>query len=224
MGSSQDDWMKSNKERDLAAFLPEGRVQVPLHAPSVKPADKVEMAFVDTLDMQSKLGCQARTMEQSMSLRDAELVRTRKVASTSSFDGGGTAKLTGVMPPSMLDLVGAEKMKEEQRKFWSSPERQSPLPRASQVQPVECAVPDRPSASMAEKVDIVLPPPPPAEDQPKLPPAPKPIIVEPISTPVVVTPVIDQSDRVAELETENAVLLQIITRLAAENKALKAKK
>lgn len=246
----------TSRPRNLDAFLPEGRVQVPLNKPEIKLDGKKEVAFVDTLALQTKLGVRNRVGEQSMSARDSEIVKTRNILSATPFMmmGGGTAALVDERPrmggikgsvlnpqgtPVVVDLAGMdkEKVREAERKFWESPERQSPLPPASQVPPAECAVPERPLQPVAEVAIVVPlpqeptsarlvngPPLPKPEDEPRMPAASKPIVVEPISTPVIVRPVIDQSDRIEELEAENAVLLQIVSRLMVENKALKAKK
>lgn len=273
-----EDWQRSQKYRE-GSFLPEGRVEVPLVPAEVMlGADgKRDMAFVDTLAMQTKLGVQNRAVEQSMSLRDSEIVKTRKIVGTSPFEGGGTAVLTrelsspmNLSTPAMLrgskvqavatpsgtvDLVGAEKARKAQEEFWSSPERQSPLPPGVKVShivqpvipkgatPVLVVAPQVPTEETRQKLQelqekilgaapaveplrvvTVLPPTPPQATVVEV-SRHEPVVVEkPASQPVVVTPVIDHSDRILELEAEVAALQNLVIKLATENKTLKAKK
>jgi hypothetical protein len=238
-----------NPPKNVEAFRPEGRVQVRLHKPEIELERKKEVCYVDTLAMQTKLGVKNRAVEQSMSMRDSEIVKARNIMSGTPFMmmGGGTAILVSPSvrmrgranaqaldpqgSPIIVDIVGAEKAREAERKFWESPERQSPLPKASQVLPAEMPVPQRPVAQVpaaeAPMAAVVLTVPIP-DPLPVVPPA----VV--ISGTVKVEETVDLKkkveeniallERVEDLEIENAALLQIVARLAAENKTLKAKK
>lgn len=277
----EKDWARPNKEKS-EAFLPEGRTEIPLVAVDVKINEKKDMAFVDTLAMQTKLGVMNRAGEQSMSMRDSEIVRARNISSTTPFAQGGTATIIGdAVPRSILTLDPQIRMPGQKPLV---PGVGNEVPMASQPavpmgKPVSVQVLGGPGpqesltemllAELREKVLKMSGMPMSekeareklAEIQRKLqgtPPAPaapvaavpafscgnpplvapelpkhQPIVVEPVSKPVVVETVdlkkkveenIALMERAAELEAENATLLSIVTRLAAENKALKAKK
>lgn len=244
--------------RNLEKFLPEGRTEIPLFATDVKFGEKKEVLFVDTLAMQTKLGVTKRLSEQSMSMRDSEIVRPRNLTST-AFAQGGTIKVAGVTPPSVLDLVGSTVLRESKVKMTQQAPpapgqvpMQAPLPPgAAQVQAPATVMGISPSEQgplqgmakkIQERLDGLR-----EEMQEKFeqrkkefptPQLPQVILVETGSAAAVApasvqkredvvlepAPVVDQSARVKELETENEVLVAIVARLSAENKALKAKK
>lgn len=250
--------------RNLEKFLPEGRTEIPLFATDVKFGEKKEVLFVDTLAMQTKLGVTKRLSEQSMSMRDSEIVRPRNLTS-SAFAQGGTIKVAGVQPPSVLDLAGSTILRESKVKMTQqapqhpggvqmmpSPRKIAPSSDAVQVQAPPTvmgisAAEQAPLEGMAKKIQERL------EglreemqekfeqrkQQFPMPQLPQVVLVEtasaaaavaPVSAPkredIVLepAPVVDQSGRVKELETENEVLVAIVARLSAENKALKARK
>lgn len=246
--------------RNLEKFLPEGRTEIPLFATDVKFGEKKEVLFVDTLAMQTKLGVTKRLSEQSMSMRDSEIVRPRNLSST-AFSQGGTIKVAGVTPPSVLDLVGSTILREAKVKMTQQaapapgqvPMQAPPPPGYAQVQAPATvmgisAAEQAPLHGMAKKIQERL------EglreemqekfeqrkQQFPMPQLPQVILVETASGSAVVAtppsvqkredivlepaPVVDQSARVKELETENEVLVAIVARLSAENKILKAKK
>jgi len=206
--------MRDTAER-LEAFKPTGRTEVPVRVGEIpKLSDKTEVAFVDTLDMQTKLGTKNREAEESMTLMDSKIVRGQPVLSGSRFSADqGTVKVVGMMPdhlPNPLDLASNMERKRESDMQRSVPLKgQVPGPLLRSIQelrpgPIQEEIAER---SRENPVVIHLPPAPPEVELPKH---------EPI--------VVDQGPRIAELETENAVLLGIVARLAAENKILKAKK
>lgn len=265
--------------RQLQAFKPEGSVAVPLVACAIS-TDKKEMAYVDTLAMQTKLGARRRQGEESMSLRDSEIVQPRNIMGTSQiFSGGGPTKiadsalpymvasgrgpalLTPVAPPAWLkdgskvalqpqhDPMKPVQPVQQAKKIevivprgstlTPPPEAPSPKPEFSadfdarikaaearhKLEEVQAkilaaeALSAAQEASKPEKVEpviVVIPAPP---------PAPEPASVAAVKhEPIIVTPVEDQSARIQDLEAENAALLGIVARLAAENKTLRAKK
>jgi hypothetical protein len=322
----QDDIYGRGMKDRVEAFKPEGSVAVPLLACAIS-TDKKEMAYVDTLAMQTKLGVRRRQGEESMSLRDSEIVKQRNIMGTSQiFSGGGPTKiaesalpyavmggrgpalLTPVAPPTWLKdgktvvplASGHDPMKPVQPVQGKQPKKidisvpgstfrppvqEAPPPKlsedvshqfreelkvrqklAAEVQaridaylPVPVTPEDwKKLAETQSVVDVVVPPGtvvsseakqaieaarqrlaeikakiiPPVVDSARLeevrvepviasPPPAAPVVKH---EPIVVTPVLDQTARIQDLEAENSALIGIVARLAAENKALKAKK
>lgn len=278
--------------RQLQAFKPEGSVAVPLVACAIS-TDKKEMAYVDTLAMQSKLGAQRRRGEESMSLRDSEIVQQRNIMGTSAiFSGGGPTKIAdsalpfavmGGRGPALLTPVAPPTWLKDGSKVGLSPSHDPMKPmqpvQGKQPKKIEVIVPSGSTLRLPEdlasdeackmraeieaKIEAALRTPvascdeaqaarqklaeiqakiigpktvPPAVEEPRLEEvriepviAPSPVLA-PVPAvvvkhePIVVTPVLDQTARIQDLEAENTALVGIVARLAAENKALKAKK
>jgi len=248
--------MHNDTTERFAAFKPEERREVPMRPIVPVKTEKKDMAFVDTLAMQTKLGTKNRQTEESLPMN----VTARPVIPQGFEGAAGSIRIMGNTPPPILDLAanmrrrGSQEVDMRQSPpppgyVQEAPKPQKvmgsgrsvvivaqPLPgevrEAPLVQPivsdrVRAQIQDKIVAEMKERGMAVAQPPvvavvaaevPPAPAAPE-PPAPKP-------EPVVVesTPFVDQSEQIAELEAENAALLGIVTRLAAENKALKAKK
>ena len=252
--------MHNDTTERFAAFKPEERREVPMRPIVPVKTEKKDMAFVDTLAMQTKLGTKNRQTEESLPMN----VTARPVIPQGFEGAAGSIRIMGNTPPPILDLAanmrrrGSQEVDMRQSPpppgyVQEAPKPQKvmgsgrsvvivaqPLPgevrEAPLLQPivsdqVRAQIQDKIVAEMKERgMAMAQPPvvailaaavPPPAPEAPEVPevpaPKPEPVVVES-------TPFVDQSEKIAELEAENAALLGIVTRLAAENRALKAKK